>query len=157
MFSKYVVLFLGFALGLLFFSCAQPKYISEADSTTAGQQAAGAKANCDIQFSSSKYCLSWFWENKPTASAEGSLIFKIYRLNAFDQTAIQLDSQELPQLVLWMPSMGHGSTPSVVQRLDVGTYRATEVFFIMPGEWDLKFQLKTGSEVTDEALVQIVF
>ncbi len=157
MFSKFLVLFLSFSLGVFLVGCAQPKYISEADSTTTGQQAAGAKANCDIQFSSSKYCLSWFWETKPTASAEGSLIFKIYRLNAFDQTAIQLDSQALPQLVLWMPSMGHGSTPSVVQRLDVGTYRATEVFFIMPGEWDLKFQLKTGSEVTDEALVQIVF
>jgi hypothetical protein len=143
---------------ILFFSlgCAQPKYISEADSTSAGQQAAGVKAHCDIQFSSSKYCLSWFWENKPTSTAVGSLIFKIYRLNAFDQTAIQLDTQESPQLILWMPSMGHGSTPTVVQRLDVGTYRATEVFFIMPGEWDLKFQIKTGSEVTDEALVQIV-
>ena len=145
------------ALILFFFlGCAQPKYISEADSSGAGQQSTGTKASCDIRFSNSKFCLSWFWENKPTSTVEGILIFKIYKLNAFDQTAIQLDAQELPQLVLWMPSMGHGSTPSVVQRLDVGTYRATEVFFIMPGEWDLKFQIKTGSEVTDEALVQIV-
>ena len=67
-----------------------------------------------------------------------------------------IEIEDKVSVVLWMPSMGHGSTPTVVQRLDVGTYRASEVFFIMPGEWDLKFQLKTGSEVTDEALVQIV-
>ena len=156
MFSKNIILLFSISFSLLFLSCAQPKYISETDSSGAGQQSAGVKASCEIQFSNSKYCLSWFWENKPTSTAEGSLIFKIYKLNAFDQTAVLLDSAELPQLVLWMPSMGHGSTPSVVRRLDVGTYRATEVFFIMPGEWDLKFQIKTGSEVTDEALVQIV-
>ncbi len=152
MFSKMVtVLILFFSFG-----CAQPKYISESDQPNSGPQAAGAKSNCDIQFSNSKYCLIWFWENKPTSTTQGSLVFKIYRLNAFDQTAIQLDTAELPQLILWMPSMGHGSTPTVVQRLDVGTYRASEVFFIMPGEWDLKFQIKSGSEVTDEALVQII-
>lgn len=152
MFSKIIpTLILFFSLG-----CAQPKYVSESDQPNSGPQAAGTKSNCDIQFSNSKYCLSWFWENKPTSTTQGSLIFKIYRLNAFDQTAIQLDTAELPQLILWMPSMGHGSTPTVVQRLDVGTYRASEVFFIMPGEWDLKFQIKSGSEVTDEALVQII-
>lgn len=152
MFSKIITtLILFFSFG-----CAQPKYISESDSSAAGQQTAESKVNCDIQFSNSKYCLSWFWENKPTSTNQGSLIFKIYRLNAFDQTAIQLDSAELPQLILWMPSMGHGSTPTVIQRLDVGTYRASDVFFIMPGEWDLKFQIKTGTEVTDEAQVQIV-
>lgn len=146
------------ALVLLFsLGCAQPKYVTESEQTSTGQQTAESKVNCDIQFSNSKYCLSWFWENKPTSTLRGSLVFKIYRLNAFDQTAIQLDSVELPQLILWMPSMGHGSTPTVIQRLDVGTYRASNVFFIMPGEWDLKFQIKSGSEVTDEALVQIVF
>lgn len=153
MFSRITIVFiLFFTLG-----CAQPKYVSETDSTAAGgQQTAGAKVSCDIQFSNSKYCLSWFWENKPTSTTQGSLIFKIFRLNAFDQTTVQLDSQELPQLILWMPSMGHGSTPTAIQRLDVGTYRASDVFFIMPGEWDLRFQIKSGTEVNDEAQVQIV-
>lgn len=153
MFSKITpTLILFFSLG-----CAQPKYVTESEQTSTGQQTTESKVNCGIQFSNSKYCLSWFWENKPTSTNQGSLIFKIYRLNAFDQTAIQLDSAEIPQLTLWMPSMGHGSTPTETQRLDVGTYRVSKVFFIMPGEWDLKFQIKSGSEVTDEAVVQIVF
>lgn len=73
------------------------------------------------------------------------------------QTPIEKDMESLPQLVLWMSSMGHGSTPSQTQRLDVGTYRASNVFFIMPGDWQLKFQIKNGNELLDEAQDSIIF
>lgn len=153
MFGKFVLSFLIIAI----IGCAQPKYISEAEVKDTNQQATESKASCEIKFTQSGHCLSWFWENKPSKNNEGSLIFKVYRLNVFDQTAIPMDAQQIPELVLWMPSMGHGSMPSVTTRLDVGTYRASKVFFIMPGEWDLKFQIKNGLDVVDEAQVQIIF
>jgi hypothetical protein len=67
-----------------------------------------------------------------------------------------IDPEGSPSVVLWMPSMGHGSSPVTVTRLDIGTYLANEVFFIMPGEWQIKFQLKRADEVIDEAIVDIV-
>lgn len=46
---------------------------------------------------------------------------------------------------LWMPSMGHGSAPTQLQRvldgegrLLTGVYRATNAYFPMPGEWNVE-------------------
>lgn len=136
--------------------CAEPRYEivnSEANpGETLGQ---AAEADCTVRFNVSGHCLSWKWEKKPTASESGTLVFKTYRPNLFDGTPVQVDADVA--LILWMPSMGHGSAPTTVSRLDVGTYRADEVYFIMPGEWDLRFQIISENAVKDEAVVQIVF
>lgn len=53
---------------------------------------------------------------------------------------------------LWMPSMGHGSAPTQLQRvldgegrLLTGVYQATNVYFPMPGEWNVELILN-GAE-----------
>jgi hypothetical protein len=53
--------------------------------------------------------------------------------------------------------MGHGSTPTTTTRVDVGSYRVSNVFFTMPGEWELRLQAKNGTEVLDEANISINF
>ncbi len=49
--------------------------------------------------------------------------------------------------------MAHGSVPITITRLDLGTYRASNVFFVMPGDWEIHFQSKQGEEVKDEVVV----
>jgi hypothetical protein len=141
-------------LVLVLAGCTQPKYVNEAN-TQNNNSAHEATTDCSVQFTQSQVCVSWYWEKKPTSNDVGSFIFKTYRLNTFDQTAIEVNSVSIPQVQLWMPSMGHGSTPTQVTQLDVGTYRAENVFFIMPGEWDIRFQIKDGDTVSDEAIVHI--
>lgn len=139
-------------------SCAKPKYVNEIVSGTgenSGQEA--QTGSCEIQFSTSSLCLLWYWKLKPTSESEGTFIFKTYRLNNLDQTPVETDLIGLPEVVLWMPSMGHGSTPTRVERLDVGTYRVSQVFFIMPGEWDIRFQVKNQQQVLDAAQVSLSF
>jgi hypothetical protein len=51
---------------------------------------------------------------------------------------------------LWMPSMGHGSSPIRATRLGPTTWEFTEVFFIMPGHWEVVLQLKQNQRVSDE-------
>lgn len=131
---------------LVLANCARPKYVEE---TTSNQTPAGkveVAAECSAVFSESKYCLSWYWENKPTSKQAGSLIFKVYRLNQFDKTAVPVDFKSTPDVILWMPSMGHGSTPTQTARLDVGTYRVSNVFFIMPGDWEIRFLVKDEND-----------
>lgn len=137
-------------------ACARPKYVEAAASgpVGAGEQTA---ADCPARFQNSQNCLSWVWETKPTSRTSGRLVFKIYRLNLFDRSAVPVDPILPPSLLLWMPGMGHGSSPTQVTRLDVGTYRADQVFFVMPGEWELRFQLKDGATIQDEAVVNLVF
>jgi hypothetical protein len=141
----------------IFSACAEPKYVKESGLDNSSQTAQEAKVDCSVSFANSGLCLYWYWEKKPTSSDMGSLIFKTYKLNALDQTPVEVDAVQIPNLILWMPSMGHGSSPTKVNRVDVGTYRASNVFFIMPGEWELKFQIKIGTEITDEVKVNITF
>ncbi|MNT79411.1 hypothetical protein D3C72_2187420 [compost metagenome] len=99
----------------------------------------------------------WKWDKVPTDSEVGSFIFKIYQHNPTDNSAVFVDVTDQVDVVLWMPDMNHGSSPVEVARVDVGTYRADEVFFIMPGKWEIKFQIKTSGIISDEAITTIHF
>ena len=41
---------------------------------------------------------------------------------------------------LWMPGMG-GSFPVTLEKIADGVFLASEVFFTMPGYWDIHFQV----------------
>lgn len=123
--------------------CAEPKYLN---SNSGDKNGAGSKIECAARFKKSGLCLTWNWETKPATRAKGSLTFKV-----------EADLPSLPEVILWMPSMGHGSTPTTVSAIDVGIYRVDEVFFVMPGEWEIRFQIKNGRAVADEAIVRIRF
>lgn len=132
--------------------CARPKYVTVEE--TAGPRPQ-EQADCSVRFRESGLCLSWVWEKKPTSKTTGSLVFKIYRANRWDGSPVMIDPGAAPALRLWMPGMGHGSSPTTVESVDLGTYRAKDVFFVMPGEWDLHFELKEDGAVRDEAVVHV--
>ena len=137
--------------------CAKEKIPVDGENTVSAGQSADSTglADCTIQFNQSKICLSWSWQTNPTDTDMGSLYFKTYRPNQVDNTPVQVDLPSVPQVVLWMPAMGHGSSPTTVEKLDVGTYQVNNVFFIMPGQWQIRFQLRDGNTVLDEASVNI--
>ena len=150
---KYLKLLL---LSMLMFGCAQEKKPPDTNklkpsNTTARE----GTADCTYFFNHSRLCLSYSWVKAPTDTELGTFTFKTYRQNVLDQTPIQVDLGSIPDVILWMPSMGHGSSPVTVEKVDTGTYRATRVFFIMPGEWQIKWQVKQGSTVEDELIVPI--
>ncbi len=157
--GRGVSFFGSLALVLFVVGCAQPKYESAKEGAQNGNMGQGSQgesaATCSVRFKTAGYCLSWKWEEIPTDSKVGTLVFKVYRANLYDNTPVEVDFAIQPTVLLWMPAMGHGSSPTSVSRLDVGTYRASNVFFIMPGEWEIKFQVKDGSSVQDEAVVSL--
>jgi hypothetical protein len=133
--------------------CAQPKYEVIEQNKSGNASQSQKVTDCEIRFRQSDFCLLWQWENMPTSADVGSVIFKIVRSNALDDSPIPVEMDFAPELVLWMPSMNHGSSPTHVERVDTGSYRARKVFFVMPGDWELKFQVKSGSTILDEAVV----
>lgn len=149
--SSLIVLYV-----LIFVGCAQPKYAEESAANTNQIKQDEKKTECSIAFAESKYCLVWYWEALPTAQHAGSLIFKVFRLNVWDQTPIEVDTAQIPEVVLWMPSMGHGSTPTQTQRLDVGTYQTRNVFFIMPGSWEIRFIVKENEKPNSKQMDGVV-
>jgi len=80
-------------------------------------------------------------------------IFKVFRPNSYDQSPVLTSLPEIPNVVLWMPAMGHGSSPIEVAQLDTGTYRANHVYFVMPGIWEIHFQVRSQETVKDEAVL----
>lgn len=77
-----------------------------------------------------------FWAVGPEVASESKITFLL------------LDKDERPvtqnldiRVKLWMPTMGHGSFPVQVTNLGHGLYQASDVFFTMPGYWDIHFQI----------------
>lgn len=137
---------------ILLAGCADPTYLPSNTNSAQNQQ---QEASCALAFKNSGVCIDWKWEKMPTESEMGTFYFKTYRKNTVDGSAILFDQASVPHILLWMPSMNHGSSPVSTGQEDTGTYRAKNVFFIMPGEWEIKFQIKEGNQVVDEAIVTL--
>jgi len=80
----------------------------------------------------------------PVVGKESILILEAK--NPQNHQAVDLNDQV--EVVLWMPSMGHGSAPTQVQRtLDQngqvlpGVFTVRNVQFIMGGEWEVRIRL----------------
>jgi hypothetical protein len=148
-------LFLMFTLisSLLAMSCARPNYVEPSSPNFGGfdksQKTGSSLLNGRF--------LMMNWEVYPTEEKVGSFVFKTYRPNLGDGSPIVENIAETIEVELWMPSMGHGSTPITVEQLDIGTYRANRVFFIMGGDWEIRFRLKVGSEIIDQTTIPLRF
>ena len=59
-------------------------------------------------------------------------------------------------IVPFMPAMGHGGsvTPSVVADAEPGTYTVSNVYFFMPGLWELRTTIATDDHATAQFEVQ---
>lgn len=132
---------------LVLTACAKPNYVDELEGKIDGVTGA-----CGFLFFSENICLKTHWTQKPTESTYGEMILSF--VDRTDQSRL-IDPLAEPVIVLWMPSMGHGSSPVKIERLDIGKFRASEIFFIMPGPWDIRYQLKNGSQIVEEKIQKV--
>lgn len=113
-----------------------------------------------LQFSGGAFRALVKWEKGPLSPVESAL-----RLEW--KSGADLSPAEAPgkfKVALWMPSMGHGSSPTKVNQVInekgeplLGVYQITRVFFTMPGKWDVKISVKypDGGEETQSFPVVI--
>lgn len=154
-FSVLMTVTATFALAIGALGCAKANYQS-APAADSGEK--GRSAPCELKFAKSGDCVEITWKEKPTETKAGAFVFKISHATTSDQSAVPMDPETAASVVLWMPAMGHGSTPVTVTKLEDGadpaaSFLASEVRFIMPGEWQIKFQIKQANEVIDEAVL----
>lgn len=129
------------------FGCAKPHYVSGLEG-----KIDGIKGDCGLLFSSEDICLKTNWIDKPSESTYGAMELTF---TAKNDPSRFIDPVNSPFILLWMPSMGHGSSPVTLERTDVGRFKATEIFFIMPGPWEIRYQLKNGQNVVEEKIQNI--
>lgn len=139
-------------------ACAEPTYLRSDE----GDQGALEKMqyDCSLEFSSTGLCVTWAWEKKPELKSEGSFFFRFYKTSGVDGFPTSVTVDQNLKIELYMPDMGHGSTPVVVEPVagEQGLYRASEVNFLaMDGIWEIRFQTFKDGIKTDEVADRIHF
>ena len=129
-------------------ACARPNYEEPVG------PAAGELGSCDAYFATSDACIDLIWEKKPSENEMGTFVLEFYRRGERGEFVNLANTLEV---TLWMPSMGHGSSPVTVEKLAPGQYRVTRVFFIMGGTWEIQLKHKNGNTVLEQAAIPYHF
>lgn len=132
---------LVFSTGFSFFTfAAQP------------QQHQGPPADGHLAWTRNNTHARLFWEKRPQVGIESVLRIEMMDGNIHQPTNIEADVA----VQLWMPSMGHGSSPVQLDRIanakgnfDTAVYRVSKMNFIMEGEWEVRVTL-TYADGTSE-------
>lgn len=89
------------------------------------------------------------WTEGPSTS-ESSFVMKTWKTDVSTVNGPYSDLPGILKVVLWMPHMGHGSSPVKITKLANGEYKITNVFFIMQGQWEVRFSVTKNNTVADE-------
>lgn len=138
-------------LSLLLVACANPIYAPSEQSSGSQQKSDGRQAAFP-----SGGGVSIAWKVGPSEASANSLLFRTYRLDPRDGFPVPQDLGEVT-VDLWMPSMNHGSAPVTVTQIGIGTYEATDIYFPMKGEWDMRFYLKDANGNQDKTTISFIF
>ena len=127
------------------------------------------KEKCDIKFKKLNLCgeLKWVVPPKkvemPTEKDKSEFLLSLSKPEKSaipKRNSVSLEDLDL-SVHLWMPSMGHGSEPTQVQRekdsagKDLpGSYRVKNLYFTMAGDWDIQIEIKKNGKTLDKAIVQ---
>ena len=118
---------------------------------------ASSGLSCELRFPKQNVCLNWGWVKRQTDETYGVLWVKIHRPNLWDQTPVLTDPLGALKVELFMPSMNHGSNETATHRLDIGTFKIEDVFFIHAGDWEIRFHLYENTNLLDSLAVPILF
>lgn len=125
----------------LIFSCGKSPLLKEKIGSDQKIEAMEA----DRFFKTTNHQIKLIWSTPKSTLTEGKAI--IILLKNGSPTAlenIQFDAY------IWMKSMGHGSSPIVIKDLGNGVYELSEIYFTMPGDWQLHLTLKNGNSVIED-------
>lgn len=128
---------------VLLTSCGDSPFLEDENQRVQGVQ--GTDSLRGQLFISENIQVSPYWALGPSVATESKITFLL-----LDKNGAPLNEQKDIRVKLWMPTMGHGSFPVKVTFHGLGMYQATDVFFTMPGYWDIHFQIFEEGSLTQE-------
>ena len=135
-------------LFLLFFliSCGDSPFVDDLKDTSVSGQ---SSLNSTYYLAQSRTNVELRWQIGPIVYDEN---IAIVLLRDTQGRLVDFSTGSL-NLKLWMPSMGHGSYPVTVERLSQGVYKASEIFFTMPGDWEIQIQHLVDGNVFESSVI----
>lgn len=118
-------------------------------------------SRCPLPLKRAKLCASISWDSAPATGRANAFTLRFWDLKTGSESGPYITPAQAPFVRLWMPSMGHGSRPVVISSAREGgaelpgVFRVEQVFFSMPGDWDVQVQLRSGSQVADQAVLSL--
>ena len=112
--------------------------------------------SCPLDFPTSRLCSKIEWIAGPNGSEENSFYLKFWNKESGSADGPYVNPDHAVAVQLWMPSMGHGSSPVTVTEETTGVFLVTRVFFVMPGDWDIRVKLRDASTVIETAVSSVV-
>lgn len=114
---------------------------------TTGQGAlAEGQHNGHLRFNDGKIHAHLEWITEPNTHGDEAKL-RLEWHNGLTHQLMEPDFQF--DVILWMPSMGHGSAPTSIARINdangntlTGTFAVSNMYFIMPGDWEVRFAIK---------------
>lgn len=91
------------------------------------------------------------WQRGPELVVSNKLLVLL-----LDSEGSRVDYNDELYAYIWMPGMGHGSSPISHYKVSQGMYELDRIFFIMGGSWDLHIQLKKDDVVLSEIVWPIL-
>ena len=153
---------------LFLMGCLESPLLNHA---TASPQAAAPAADpaekalaraCPLAFPAQKLCASLTWVRMPADEDKGEFTMRFWKQDEGTESGPYVNPSYKVAVKLSMPTMGHGSSPvTVTQAVDQagasipGVFRATDVYFVMGGSWEIWVQLKENRQVIEQAKVDI--
>ena len=128
-------------ISFIFSGCGKSPLLKEMTTeSTASQALESVKM---FQTTGSKVDLKWLTEINTTE--EGKVVVMLSKNGKL------VDDPELTLgAYLWMESMGHGSSPIVIEKLTTGIYQLSELYFTMTKDWQLYLTLSKNNSVIEK-------
>lgn len=116
-------------------ACAKPNYQDDAKQE---QQQIVNSDGYKLVSASLGLTVDLNFDKAPNDSEENFFTLQFHQAGSLVPVAVD----QTIAVVLWMPSMGHGSSPVKIQKTADGIYLVSKVYFIMPGDWEIRLQIK---------------
>lgn len=114
------------------------------------------QAQCPIEFKKVGQCASIEWRVAPKLEAFAEATLKFWsKKDGSPNGPFENPQGKQFAMSLWMPEHGHGSSPIRLTLRETGIIDATKIYFSMAGLWDLKIQMKNGTQVLDQAALPL--
>lgn len=99
---------------------------------------------CAIEFKSIMTCAQIEFAKTPTSVEDASFTLTLNSHHALDIKKLSVD--------LWMDmghGHGHGSAPVSIEQTGANTYKVSNVWFVMMGEWQVKVAMETSEGLVE--------
>jgi hypothetical protein len=130
--------------------CAHPNF--QDSPVPAGPPEQKAEGSCQILFPHSSLCGRILWKTGLTEKTGSIFEFMTWNPQSADSKGPFADVPDMTwRISIFMPDMGHGSSPVRLEQISSGHYQVSKLYFFMPGRWEIRFQLENrSSQVIDQ-------